>query len=52
MQDMLTFLYGRFTDFLEWMNTLQVAEGVSLLWLLAGFFVMYLIIHNFLLRGQ
>lgn len=52
MQDMLTFLYQRLSDFINWLNSLQVVQGVSFLWLLAGFFVMYLIIHNFLLRAK
>lgn len=52
MTEMLNFFITSLGDFFGWLGTLVVANGVSLLGLFGAFFVIYMLLSNFLLRAR
>lgn len=51
MTDFLTWMASLLTELIEWLGTMNLVGGVSLLGFLAATFVLHLIIDNFIAKG-
>lgn len=51
MTDCLTWMVSFLSEVVEWLGTMQLVPGVSLLGFMAAIFVLHLIIDNLIPRG-
>lgn len=51
MTDCLTWMVSFLAEIVDWLGSMQLVSGVSLLGFLAACFVLHLIIDNVIIRG-
>ena len=51
MTDCLTWMVTFLAEIVEWLGTMQIVDGVSLLGFMAAIFVLHLLIDNVIVRG-
>lgn len=51
MQEVITHFIGKFPDFLSFLSACVIVPGVSLLGLSLAFFIVWYVLHAFLLRN-
>ena len=52
MQEMVTFFIGKLGAFISFLSGVNLVSGVTFLGFLAGLFLIYLMIDNFLYRAR
>lgn len=52
MQEMVNYFVGKIPEFLSWLNSMVIVNGVSLLGFFAGILVIVILIRNFLLTAR